>query len=194
MEYRKTFSIFYAVNIEIVLDEVKGVGSHWWLPLLVWFAYFFWSRFLDYPAALETFIKNNKTWPYLPMYWKGSKRKAIRFLSLLLFWLGNLFFACVLFRLSQNLYIAGALFIIGIAMSIFVEFRIRYYATEEIIRLQRDRHFQIYTSLADSALKKGNEISDSELFSRAQWQHQNDLRLADKQGKLMEYLRGEAKL
>jgi hypothetical protein len=182
------------VNIEIVFDEVRGVGLLWWLPLLSWVAYFFWSRFLDYPADLERLIKCNKTWPYLPMYWKGKKRKAIRFASVLLFWLGNISFACVLFRFSMNPYIASSLFTLGIAMSIFVEVKIRYYGTREIIFLQQDRHFQIYTNIKNNALQKGDEVSESELSSRSQWQHHNDLRIADKQGRLMEFLRGEAKL
>jgi len=158
--------------------------------VLIWVAYFFWSRFLDYPADLEKFIKNNKTWPYLPMYWRGNKRKAIRFASVLLFWLGNLSFACVLYYLFPY----SALLIIGLMLSMFVEIKIRFYGTKEIVGLQQDRHFQIYTQLANQALAKGDEISDSELLSRAQWKHHNDLRLADKQGRLMEFLKGEAKL
>jgi hypothetical protein len=60
--------------------------------------------------------------------------------------------------------------------------------------MQQDRYFQIYTKLASEAMSKGSEISDSELSSRTQWQHQNDLRQADKQNRLLQYLKGEAML
>jgi hypothetical protein len=124
------------------------------------------------------------------MYWKGIKRKAIRFISVLLFWLGNLSFACVSYYLFPHL----ALLAVGMVLSIFVKVKIRFYATREIISLQQDRHFQIYSQLKNHALIKGDDISESEISSRSQWQHQNDLRIADKQGRLMEFLRGDAKL
>jgi hypothetical protein len=83
---------------------------------------------------------------------------------------------------------------IGLGLAIFAEIKIRFYGTNEIIRLQQDRYFQIYTHLANQALAKGDEISDSQLLAKTQWQQQNDLRLADKQGRLLQFLRGEAKL
>jgi hypothetical protein len=180
------------VNFEFFLDKVNGVGSLWWLPVFFWFAYFFWCRSLDYPADLEKHIKNGKSWPYLPKFWKAEKRKLIRVANYLLFWLGNLFCACSLYYLFPYEHVV--FLIIGMALSMFIEIKIRSFGTKDIIRLQQDRYFQIYTQLANQAVSKGNEVSDSELLSRTQWQHQNDLRLADKQGRLMEFLRGEAKL
>jgi len=86
------------------------------------------------------------------------------------------------------------LLIIGFTLSIFLGRKIRALGTEEIVHLQQDRYFQIYTQLKNQAVSKGDEVSDSELLSRTQWQHQNDLRLMDKQGRLMAFLKGEAKL
>ena len=160
--------------------------------MFFWFAYFFWCRSLDYPADLEKHIKNGKSWPYLPKFWKAEKRKLIRVANYLLFWMGNLFCACSLYYLFPYEHVV--FLIIGMALSMFIEIKIRSFGTKDIIRLQQDRYFQIYTQLANQAVSKGNEVSDSELLSRTQWQHQNDLRLADKQGRLMEFLRGEAKL
>jgi len=87
-----------------------------------------------------------------------------------------------------------SLFAIGIVLSIFIGIKIRHFGTWEIIRLQRDIYFQNYSQLANMAVSKGDEISDSELLAKTRWQHHNDLRLADKQGKLLPFLRGEAKL
>jgi hypothetical protein len=84
--------------------------------------------------------------------------------------------------------------LIGFGLSIFLQVKIRNLGTIKIIHLQQDRYFQIYTQLANQALAKGNEISDSELLAKTQWQQHNDLRLADKQGRLLAFLRGEAKL
>jgi len=185
-------SIFPLVNLELFFDKVSGAGSFFWLLLVFWPAYFLWCRHLDYPADLEKHIRNGKVWPYLPMFWKGKKRKLIRFTSIVLSWAGNLFCACALYYLFP--YEHWILLIIGMGLSIFAEIRIRAISTGEIIRLQRDRYLQIYTKLANLALTKGDEISDSELSAKAQWQQHNDLRLADKQGRLMLFLRGDAKL
>jgi len=87
-----------------------------------------------------------------------------------------------------------SLLIIGIVLSVFIEIKIRHLGTSEMIRLQRDIYFQNYSQLANKAVSKGDEISDSELLAKTRWQHHNDLRLADKQGKLLPFLRGEAKL
>jgi len=180
------------VNIEFFLDRAYDFGSLFWLPLLALPAYFFWCRFLDYPYDLEKHIRNGKVWPYLPIFWKGKKRKLIRAMSILLFWLGNLSFACALYYLFP--YRHFAFIIIGLGLAIFAEYKIRSYGTNEIIRLQQERYFQIYTHLANQALAKGDEISDSQLLSKTQWQQNNDLRIADKQGRLLQFLRGEAKL
>jgi len=178
--------------VDFFINLVNGIGSFWWGVVFFWVAYFFWGRFLDYPADLEIHIRNGKVWPYLPMFWKVPKKRFIRILNYLLFWIGNLLSACALYFLfpHENL----ILFIIGMALSIFIEIKIRSFAIKDIVRLQRDRYLQIYTQLASQALARGDEISDSELSSKTQWQHQNDLRLADRQGRLMEFLKGEAKL
>jgi len=180
------------VNFELFFDKVSGVGSFFWLPLVFWPIYFFWCRFLDYPADLEKHIRNGKVWPYLPMFWKGKKRKLIRFASTLFFWAGNLSCACALYYLFP--YKHWVLIIIGMGLSIFLEIKIRAFSTNEIVRLQQDRYLQIYTKLLNQALTKGDEISNSELSAKAQWQQNNDLRIADKQGRLMLFLRGDAKL
>jgi len=180
------------VDFEFFLDIAYGFGSLFWMPVLLLPAYFFFCRSLDYPDVLEEHIRNGKVWPYLPVFWKGKKKKLIRASSILLFWLGNLSFACSLYYLFP--YKHFAFLFIGFGLSIFLEIKIRFYGTIEIIRLQQDRYFQIYTHLANQALAKGDEISDNQLLAKTQWQHHNDLRLADKQGRLLEFLRGEAKL
>lgn len=175
---------------------MNEVGSLFWLTCIIWPVYFYWSRTWDYPADLEKHIRTGKVWPYLPLFWKKPKKKFIRTVSFSLFWLGNLFFAASIFYLFPNTHFIFLIigFAIGFALSIFMAFKIRHLGTNEIIRLQQDRYFQIYTHLAGQALSKGDEISDSELLSRTQWQQHNDLRLADKQGRLLPFLRGEAKL
>lgn len=180
------------MDFDFLIDKACVVGSLWWLPMLFWVGYFFLCRFLDYPADLEKHIRDNRVWPYLPMYWKDNKKKLIRASSILLFWLGNFFSACVLYSLFP--YKHPSLLLIGMVLSMFIETKIRYFGTKEIIRLQRDIYFQNYTQLANRAVSKGDEILDSELLAKTRWQHHNDLRLADKQGKLLPFLRGEAKL
>jgi len=180
------------VDFTFILDKASIVGSVWWLPAVFWVAYFFWCRFLDYPADLEKNIRENRVWPYLPIYWKDNARRAIRIVSLTLFWVGNLLGACVLYSVFPHKH--PSLLLIGLVLSIFIETKVRYFGTKEMIRLQRDIYFQNYTQLANKAVSKGDEISDSELLAKTRWQHHNDLRLADKQGKLIPFLRGEAKL
>jgi hypothetical protein len=180
------------VDFDFLLDKACVIGSLWWLPAFFLVGYFFWCRFLDYPAELEKNIRDNRVWPYLPMYWKDNKRRLIRTVSLTLFWVVSLFGACILYSLLPHKH--PSLLLIGMALSIFIELKVRYFATKEIIRLQRDIYFQNYTQLANKAVSKGDEISDSELLAKTRWQHHNDLRLADKQGKLLPFLRGEAKL
>jgi len=180
------------VDFEFLLDKAYGFGSLFLIPVLVLPAYFFLCRFLDYPSVLEEHIRNGKVWPYLPIFWKGKKKRLVRTASILLFCLGILSFACTLYYLFP--YRHFALLIIGLGLSIFVGIKVRFYGTIEIIRLQQERYFQIYTHLANQALAKGDEISDSQLLAKTQWQQQNDLRIADKQGRLLQFLRGEAKL
>ena len=180
------------MDFEFFLDKVYNFGSLFWIPVLVWPAYFFLCRSLDYPYDLEKHIRNGKVWPYLPIFWKGKKKRLVRTASILLFCLGSLSFACALYYLFPYRHLAFLL--LGFGLSIFIEIKIRFYGTIEIIRLQQERYFQIYTHLANQALAKGDEISDSQLLAKTQWQQQNDLRLADKQGRLLQFLRGEAKL
>jgi hypothetical protein len=180
------------VDFDFFLDIVNRVGSLFFMPLLLWVAYFLLGSYLDYPADLERQIKGGKVWPYLPMYWKGKKKTIIRTTSHFLFWLSNIFGACTLYYLFSGLH--PAIIILGLAISIFISLKVRIESTKKVTRLQQDRYFQIHNKLANEAKSKGSEISESELSSRAQWQHQNDLRQADKQERLLQYLKGEAML
>jgi hypothetical protein len=180
------------VEFDFLLKIVDGVGSLFLIPLLLWVAYFLLSHFLDYPADLERQIKDGKVWPYLPMYWKGKKKLGIRAASNLLFWLANIFGACTFYYLFSGQHVI--LIAAGFVISVFIGLRIRRASTKNVLRLLQDRYFQIYTRLASQAMSKGSEISDSELLSRTQWQHHSDLRQADKQGRFLQYLRGEATL
>ncbi|MCL1956218.1 MAG: hypothetical protein FWF63_02745 [Fibromonadales bacterium] len=183
------------MDFEFFLGKASSIGAFFWIPVLVLPAYFFWCRFYDYPSDLEKHIRSGRNWPYLPMYWKGKKKRLIRTTSILLFWLGSLSFACTLsYLFSSYKPFNTILLFLGFGVAIFAEIKIRFYGTHEIIRLQQDRYFQIYTHLANQALAKGEEISDSQLLSKTQWQQQNDLRRADKEGRLLQFLRGEAKL
>jgi hypothetical protein len=177
---------------EFFFERVEWVGSLFLLPFFFWAAYLLWSHYMDYPADLEKHIRNGRDWPYLPMYWKGKKRKLIRMASVSLFWAGNLFSACSLYYIFP--YQHWIFMFIGIGLSILAQTKFRNLVTDKIIRLQHERYLQIYTRLASHASTKGDEISVSELEAKAQWQQQNDLRLADKQGRLLQFLRGEAKL
>jgi hypothetical protein len=185
------------VNTDSFLKLAYEIGSFWWTPVFFWIAYFLWSYFWDYPADLEKHIRTGKVWPYLPIFWKAEKKKLIRIVSIFLFWVGNLSCACSLLYLFPRFkqeHFSITFFAIGIAFSTLTELKIRSFAIKDIIHLQRDRYFQIYTQLASQAVSRGDEVSDGELFAKAQWQHQNDLRLADKQGRLVAFLKGEAKL
>jgi hypothetical protein len=188
----KYFSILPPVDFNFFMDIVNEVGSLFFMPLLLWVAYFLLGYYLDYPADLERQIKSGKVWPYLPMYWKGKKKMLIRIASHVLFWLANILGACTLYYLFSGLH--AAIIILGFVLSIFIGLKVRIESTKKVLRMQQDRYFQIYTKLANEAKSKGSEISESELSSRAQWQHQNDLRQADKQERLLQYLKGEAML
>jgi len=179
------------VNFELFFNIISKIGSFFWVSLLCWIIYFFWCRLLDYPAALEKEIRSGKAWPYLPIYWKGKKRWFIRAGSLFLFWTANLFGACSLYFL---IYEHVTLIVVGLAISIIVGVKISRISVKDIVRSQQDMYFQTYTRLRSQAKLKGDEVLDSELSSKAQWQYHNDLRQADKLGRLMQFLKGEAML
>ena len=127
----------------------------------------------------------------MPIYWKGKNRWLIRAGSLLLFWAANLFGACSLYFL---IYEHLVLVVLGLVISIIIGIKIRRVSVKDIVRSQQNMYFQIYMQLRSKVKLKGDEISDSEISSKAQWQHHNDLRQADKQGRLAKFLKGEAML
>ena len=179
------------MNFKFFFDIVSEIGSFFWVSLLCWIIYFFWCRFLDYPVALEREIRKGKSWPYLPIYWKGKNRWLIRAGSLSLFWVANLFGACSLYFL---IYEHIVLVVLGLVISIIIGVKISRISVKDIVRSQKNIYFQIYMQIRGKGKLKGDEISDSELSSRAQWQYHNDLRQADKQGRLTQFLKGEAML
>lgn len=126
----------------------------------------------------------------MPLYWKGKNRWLIRAGSFLLFWAANLFGACSLYLIYPHL----VLVVLGLVISIIIGIKIRRISVKDIVRSQQNMYFQIYMQLRSKVKLKGDEISDSEISSKAQWQHHNDLRQADKQGRLTQFLKGEAML
>jgi endonuclease YncB( thermonuclease family) len=60
--------------------------------------------------------------------------------------------------------------------------------------LQRDYYYQIYRALEEAAYKEGRVMRKNDLQNQCMWQHQNDLRKADKENRLIAFLKGKASL
>jgi hypothetical protein len=164
--------------IESMLPWFSVVGQLWWIPVLLWVLFFFWSRFVAYPIYLERKIRAGKQWIYLPKDWTG-RRLWVKIVSVLwllaatilstatLYWLLPLGAAACALYLAVSL-VFGVCLLLGFAKGPY--------------SLQRDYYYQIYRALEEAAYKEGRVMRP------------NDLRKADKENRLTAFLKGKANL
>ena len=172
-----------------MLDWVNTLGSLFWLPIPLATAHWFWCRFLAYPLYLEARIRDGKSWLYLPIGWSPSRHNLYYVVTLLLFSLSALSFACSLHYLLPWGYVAlGFYWVLGLLLLLFSQNQ----ALRKHYFLQRDCYFLDYHKLAHQAHKEGKALNDGDLRNRCMWEHQSNLRQADRKHRLYKYIKAKA--
>jgi hypothetical protein len=173
-----------------MVSWVLVVGQLWWIPLLLWLLFFFWCRRLAYPMYLERKIRAGKQWIYVPKEWEG-RHLWVKPLTVLWLVAAPLLSAATLYFLLPLGVFALVLYV---AISVVFGVCLFFGFTKGPYAQQRDYYYQIYRALEEAAYKEGRVMRKNDLQNQCMWQHQNDLRKADKEGKLRSFLKGKATL
>ncbi len=172
-----------------MLTWVNLLGSLYWLPIPLAVLHWAWCRFLAYPLYLEARIREGKSWIYMPIWWKPGKRRLVYLATLLMLALTAIDAAAVLYFLLPWGYVAlgfyAVFFVLVLLWSQQLALRKHYY-------LQRDCYFLDYNKLAHQMHKEGKPIHDADLRNRCMWEHQSNLRQADRKHRLGRYLKAKA--
>jgi hypothetical protein len=172
-----------------MLAWVNTLGSLFWLPIPLAVAHWFWCRLVAYPLFLEARIREGKSWIYLPIWWNPRKRRLFYFVTLLLLALPAITAACTLHFLLSWGWIA-----LGFYLALFVLLLL--FSQQQAIRknylLQRDCYFLDYHRLAHQMHLEGKPLNDADLRNRCMWEHQSNLRQADRKKRLGKYLKAKA--
>lgn len=150
-----------------------------------------WCLFIAYPVAFERSLKRGKTWVYIPLRWQGGHKLQVLLISRLLLVaviaVGVIVLGYITRRTSAP-WIAG----FGVASGLLalrlnaLWLRMRY-------KQQEDSYYFLHDELRSKLESEGKDMADSAFKSLAAYQHQNLLRKADEQGKLIPTLRSQSR-
>jgi hypothetical protein len=151
-----------------------------------------WCRFVAYPLAFERKLKQGKHWVYIPLRWKGAHKFQVVLVSRLLMILAvavGLFLLSHYSRKSTWPWLAGFGLVLGAVVlklnSLWLSGR---------YRQQEDAYYFLHDELRAKLESEGKDMADSAFKSLAAYQHQNLLRKADEQGKLLATLKAQSRM
>ena len=165
-----------------------------WIAILapIPFLWLFWHWYVNiaFPIQLEKQIKAGKSWVYLPLNWKGSRKSIIRFFShTIAFFPAFTVLGSFYYSLNYGIIIASC-----VGTSLFLALNL---LSKKLILIrykqQESNYFSILSAIARQNKRDGKPASEVEMRNLCSWEHQNTLRLADKDGRLLQELYSQAK-
>lgn len=165
----------------IVLGLVVGLLVLQWL----------WCQFVAYPISFERNLKKGKSWVYIPLRWQGGYKFQIVLVSRVLMILIVAVGVAVLTHYTRK---SSTPWIIGFGIGVGVVV-LRLNALWLTIRYkqQEDSYYFLHDELRVKLESEGKDMADSAFKNLAAYQHQNLLRKADEQGRLIQTLRTQSK-
>jgi hypothetical protein len=164
------------------------IGSFVALLLLHWL----WCQFVAYPISFERNLKKGKSWVYIPLRWQGAYKVQITLVSRLLLVVVIAVGVLVLCHFTRRTTVP---WIIGYGLGIgVVVTRLNALWLKLRYKQQEDAYYFLHDELRVRLENEGKDIADSAFKSLAAYQHQNLLRKADEQGRLIQTLRSQSKL
>lgn len=178
-------------------EHIRTVYFLWGALALLLAAQAVWGLFFAYPVGFERMLRRGRTWVYVPLGWKGFRKLQILFVSRVLV-LGvtvtGTYLAALLFILREgrkhgSLWIAGTILVLYvIAAWLQATWNgLRY-------RQQEDAYYLLHDELRAKLEGENKDYSETQLRSLSAYQHQQRLRKADEEGKLLPVLQAEARL
>ncbi len=164
------------------------LGSFIALLVLHWF----WCQFVAYPISFERHLKKGKPWVYIPMRWQGAYKFQIVFLSRLLMVLVVAVGVLLASHYSRK---SGIPWLVGFGAGIgLLVLRLNALWLKHRYKQQEDSYYYLHDELRTRLENEGKDMADSAFKNLAAYQHQNLLRKADEQGKLIQTLRAQSKI
>lgn len=154
--------------------------------------HFLWCHYVAYPISFERHLKRGKSWVYIPIRWKGGQKLQIlmvsRILMVCIVALGVILLSLYTRRASWAWYA-----VFGVGAGILI---LRLNALWLLFRYkqQEDAYYYLHDELRAKLENEGREVGDAAFKNLAAYQHQNLLRKADEQGRLIPTLRSQSKL
>ncbi|MFC1584107.1 hypothetical protein ACFL5V_01020 [Fibrobacterota bacterium] len=148
--------------------------------------HWYWCLYIAYPLVLDKYIRKGQYWLHLPLKWKGLHKSFTAFFTPLLL-------AAVLLSgtIMLWLYVEHAplyIFIASWGALISAVLSFHAFCLRHRLRQQEDSYFFIRAQLNKKMEASGKKLSETEMNNLASFQHQNMLRTADLEGKLIKAL------
>ncbi len=172
-------------------DTISTAYGLWGGLLLLLILQAVWGQFLSYPASFERMLRRGRSWVYVPRHWKGVRKAAI-LAATRLFAAGIGLLLAFLLALHARLEEPGwvmATALAGFASALWLQGfwnHLRY-------RQQEDAYFLLHDELRSRLERENKDVGRAQLRSLASYQHQQQLRKADEEGRFLSVLRSEAK-
>lgn len=150
-----------------------------------------WCQFVAYPISFERNLKKGKSWVYIPLRWQGAYKFQIVLVSRVFV---VLVVAVGVVLLSHYTRKSTTPWIIGFGTGIgLLVLRLNALWLSIRYKQQEDSYYFLHDELRVKLESEGKDMGDSAFKSLAAYQHQNLLRKADEQGRLIQTLRTQSK-
>lgn len=172
-------------------ETISTAYGIWGGLLLLLILQALWGQFFSYPAAFERMLRRGRNWVYVPLRWKGFRKAWILVISRLLT-VGIAVLAAFLWMhysdRREPLWLAGCAALAAIGAHWLQGFwnHLRY-------RQQEDAYFFLHDELRTRLERENKDVNRAQLRSLSSYQHQQQLRKADEEGRFLAVLRQEAR-
>lgn len=146
-----------------------------------------WSLFFAYPAAFERMLRRGRNWVYVPLAWRGARKLQVlavaRLLTLGITASGVWLF--VEYSARRHPVWVAAFVVLCYAVAAWLQG----FWTTMRYRQQEDGFFLRLDTLRAKMEQENKDFTDTQLRSLASYQHQQSLRKADEERRLLAELR-----
>jgi hypothetical protein len=172
-------------------ESLSTVYSWWGGLVLLLVLQALWNLFFSYPAAFERLLRRGRVWVYIPLRWKGFRKLQILLVSrLIVLGIAGTGTWLLVHHTGRH----KALWVVGFAALCYAAAAwLQAFWTSLRYRQQEDAYYLLLDELRAKMERENKDFGEAQLRSLSSYQHQQQLRKADEEGRFLAVLGAEAR-
>jgi hypothetical protein len=172
-------------------EHIPAIYGIWAALVLLLAAQGLWALFFGFPAGLERMLRRGRQWVYVPLRWKGFRKVRILFLSRLLALGVAASGAALLVHYSERRQTLWIIAFVALCYAVAAWLQELWHGLR--YKQQEDAYFLLLDEARARFEAQHKDHTPAQLRSLSAYQHQQSLRKADEEGRLLAAIAAEAR-